>query len=237
MNKNQDERAFYRNEIKEKNKEIVKICYYNGGNYQGCFVEVQKAIIGEYALNKFNERYNADTTKKHKSIVNYLSLENLKEYLEKLELIINEAKFNDISISNAIHNLKLQNALTPIINLQLDENILNKANKKAKELDKNVKNSKVEKLVDEDELKEELEKEKDNKSKTKKTFDKVSKAELTFQKQFYEDMEKEKREKEKFEKFIKETDYETDDYYDYVNKTGDYADEDEEETNEEETIK
>ena len=133
MAKKQDERAFYRNEIKQKNKEIVKICYYNGGNYKESFIAVQKAIIGEYSLNKFNDYYNSDSTKKRKSIINYLSLENLKEYCEKLQIIINEANNYDLSISRAIDNLYAKKQLEHIFHLELDENIrkvISKLNKK-----------------------------------------------------------------------------------------------------------
>ena len=223
MQKNQDERVFYRNEIKEKNKEIVKICYYNGGNYQGCFVQVQKAIIGEYTLNKFNEKYNADTTKKHKSIINYLSLENLKEYLEKLQLIIDEARNNDISISQAISNLKLKNQLTPIYKIELEENISNKANKKAKEIDKEV-SDKLEQLIDEKELIEELNNQANNKKskKTKKDRLEEEEEEIELYEQFAKEQAEQDKKKKEIDDFLNQTDYLTDDYYDYLTGKGDY---------------
>ena len=163
----------------------------------------------------------ADTTKKHKSIINYLSLENLKEYLSKLQLIVDEAKNNDISISQAISNLKLKSQLTPIYNIQLEENISNKAYKKAKEIDKEV-SDKLEQLIDEKELIEELNNQANNKKSKKTKKDRLEQEEIELYEQFTkEQAEQEKKEKE-FEKFLSETDYLNDDYYDYLNGKGDY---------------
>ena len=208
MAKKQDERAFYRNEIKQKNKEIVKICYYNGGNYKESFIAVQKAIIGEYSLNKFNDYYNSDSTKKRKSIINYLSLENLKEYCEKLQLIIDEANNNNLSISKAIESLYAKNQLEHIFHLELDENILNKANKTAKDFEKSIPKEKLEALIDEKELIKKLNEEKDEIAKLEKML--------------YEELKEEQKKKDEYNKFLEETDYLTDDYFDYINGVGDY---------------
>ena len=213
MSEEENKRIFLRNEIKEKNKEIVKICYYMGGNYQASFVAIQKAIIGEYSLNKFNERYNGISTKKHKSIINYLSVKNLEEYLEKLQLIIDEAKNYDLSITQALSQLKNKGLLQPILNLQLEENILNKANKKAKEIENQVTKEKIENLIDEDELKSEF---------SKIKFQKEVEKERKLEEEFFEEQRKFEKHKEEFEKFMEETNYETDDYNDYLQQRGDY---------------
>ncbi len=217
MAKVSDKRAIIRNEIKEKNKQIVKICYNNGGNYRGSFLAIQKAIIGEYALNKFNEYYNRDNTKRHKSIINYLSLENLNEYLEKLELIISEALSYNLSISDAIKTLKQNNMLSPITDLHLDENILNKANKQARDLLKNFPKDKLENIIDEPELKEVLKNKEESDIKLIKQLEE----------EIYLEYLKEQKEIEDLNKFNEETDYNTDDYYDFLNGKGDYLDEDE----------
>lgn len=103
-----DARIELRLETIQKNKILSSIAMQQGINYQTLFTNVYNAIFGEYFLIKFNRNFNpiphyyVPNAPKKVCVLDYLSSEDLENYLKCVNLVINRVDSTGCSVIKAV---------------------------------------------------------------------------------------------------------------------------------------